>query len=161
MVAKKIPLAAIIVLVTIMLFSIPGAGLGPSPASAQGQQLEGAWVVTVTVPGQPSVTALHTYTRDGGVLVSSSSMQRSVGHGAWVRTGNREFGRTWVQLRFDEKGAFAGTSKVRSIIRLSETSDEWVGVAVTVDVFDPTGKQVSSTTGGVMDQAKRIRVEAP
>jgi hypothetical protein len=160
MVTKRILTSATLAGMMIGAASIPGAGLGVGMVQAQGQQLEGAWIVTVTAPGQPPVTALHTYTSDGGVIVSSPIMQRSVGHGTWVRTGNREFGRTWVQLRFDEKGAFTGTVKVRSIIRLNESLDEWVGVTVTSEVFDATGKQVSSTTGAT-DRGKRIRVEAP
>jgi len=160
MVTKRILTSATLAAMMIGAASLPGAGLGVDTVRAQGQQLEGAWMVTVTAPGQPPITALHTYTLDGGVLVSSPLMQRSVGHGSWVRTGNREFGRTWVQLRFDEKGAFAGTTKVRSIIRVNETLDEWVGVTVTVDVFDASGKQVSSTTGPT-DRGKRIRVESP
>jgi hypothetical protein len=76
-----------------------------------------------------------------------------------VRTGNREFGRTFVLLRFDDKGASVGMSKVRASLRLNEASDEWVGTA-TVEVFDTTGKLVSSTSGAT-DQGKRIRVEAP
>jgi hypothetical protein len=139
------------------------SGRSPRIASAQGPHLEGAWTVTITqpTPGQPPLVALHTYAADGSLLVSSPLMQRSVGHGAWVRTGNREYGRTWVQLRFDDKGAFVGTTKVRSIVRLNDSADEWVGVALRSDTFDATGKLVSSSTGGATDQGKRIRVETP
>jgi hypothetical protein len=145
--------------VVIALAVVPGVRLDPGVASAQGQQLEGSWIVTLIQAGQPSRTALHTYTADGGVLVSSPNRQVSLGHGVWVRTGNREFGRTFVLLRFDDKGASVGMSKVRASLRLNEASDEWVGTA-TVEVFDTTGKLVSSTSGAT-DQGKRIRVEAP
>jgi hypothetical protein len=160
MVRTDVRTAGILSAILLGLAVIPSLRAGTDPAMAQGPQIEGAWVVTIAAPGQPATTALHTYTPDGGVLVSSPTAQRSTGHGAWVRTGPREFGRTWLQLRFDERGAFAGTVKVRSTIRLNEAQDEWVGLRLTSDLFDAAGKHLSTVTGAV-DRGKRIRVDAP
>ncbi len=146
------------------------AALGPAAAFAkQGDEaegVEGSWFVTVTParPGQAPFQGLWSFAR-GGVLLLTHTVDRlapgggsaSPEHGAWVETGERDFGTTSRQLLFDQKGNFQGTLRVRAVGALNEASDAFSGSA-RVDGFDPSGRlrfSTNSTFGGT-----RMRVES-
>lgn len=128
-------------------------------ASAQpGQMLEGSWISDVTnvETGARQIT-FYTFISDGSLLSSNRDHPtRGPGHGAWVRTGDREFATTFVRLRFGTEGNFIGTQKARAQITLNEALDEFTSRTQS-DFFDVAGSFESSnrTTGS----AKRIKVE--
>ncbi len=80
---------------------------------AQGQRLEGSWVITVTpvvppgVPQPPSFRAYATLAR-GGALIGTDRNRRwaAIQHGTWAHTEGNEFAWTFIQDVFDGVGAF-------------------------------------------------------
>src|SRR5688572_14839317 len=79
------------------------AGMAASVQADEAQRLEGSWTVTITAaepPGLPPLKSLITFTRDGEVIESRrpyipftpfGPVLETSGHGAWVRTGRRQF----------------------------------------------------------------------
>jgi hypothetical protein len=123
-------------------------------ASPVGQQLNGTWTTTVTLTDAPpnvesSFRALDTFLPGGGLLVSSSvgnPALRSLAHGEWVRTGNREFASTFVWFRFDATGAFLGTQQVRRTINLAQNLHSFQSTDV-IEVIAPTGTVLATIHG--------------
>ena len=129
--------------------------------AGDGKQLEGSWVVTTTIPGDPNspFKSLATINGDGTFV---ESLQPGLNplvsdvHGVWTRTGKRDFATTGVYLRSDGAGNFVGTTKVLAILTLSKTLDEG-SARFQADLFDPAGNPVGSFTG--TSQISRIKVE--
>ncbi len=134
------------------------AGTAASPVGRKsaplGQQLNGTWTTTVQLsdapPGAPSAfTALDTFLPGGGLLVSSSAANpalRGLAHGAWVRTGNRQFASTFVWFRFDPTGQYIGTQRVRRTIQLAKSLKSFQSTDV-IEVISPTGAVVATIHG--------------
>ena len=156
--AKKLWLSAIIIGAVAILGTVMVAQFGARAVPGDGQHLEGTWVVSATVTGDPTVIrALITFSRNGEVIETpSTSVGISTGHGAWARTGNREFAITVVYLRRDEADLFNGTSKVRSVFKIDETLDAGAARFET-EVFDVDGNLLETFNGTA--KAKRIQVE--
>ena len=135
------------------MFTIPiHAEPGMNPA---GQQLQGTWLMKLTLPGQPPAPQLVTYNSDGSSL--SSAPGGPTQHGVWVRIGDRSFATTIYGYRYDDKGVFAGMIKIRAALQLSDTLDRLDGTAE-ADVLDPDGNVLISF-GGITFTQKRIGVE--
>src|SRR5258708_35200626 len=81
------------------MFAIVNIAQAQAGSSAVGQHMEGAWRATINGEGRPVELAFYHFTADGAVLVVGSPRTQSVAVGAWVRTGNRQFGLT--QHRFN------------------------------------------------------------
>lgn len=135
------------------------AGRSPAAAAQGGRSLEGSWIIDVTVADTGErVVGLFTYTSDGGMVSTNTTHPRwGPAHGAWARTGDREFAIMFQRLRFDGEGTFVGTHKVRGTITLNEALDEYTLAPSLSELFDVEGNLVSSRpqTG----QAKRMKVE--
>lgn len=155
---KRSRIASALLLTGLIAALIPwmAAQAGRKDARTDGQHLEGSWVLTASIEGEPLIHALITFNRDGSFLETAAAPGVSTGHGVWARTGNRKFALTNVYLRLNETGQFIGTSKVRASFDLGETLDSGNGQFVT-DVFDASGNLVDSFGGTA--QAKRIQVE--
>lgn len=128
-------------------------------AGAQpGQILEGSWISDVTnlETGARQIT-LWTFISDGTLISSNRDHPiRGPAHGAWVRTGDREFAVTFIRIRFDTDGNFIGTQKLRAQITLNEALDEFTSRTQN-EFFDVDGN--FETLNRTVGQAKRIRVE--
>ncbi len=164
-----ITVAALAVLVTLI-----GAQPNPGGAQSQTQQLGGTWSYTVDVTGVPSgfplgYKSLITFDSAGGLvqtawappvaegLAGLVGVSPWIGHGEWVRTGNREFALTVLIPRFAPTGKFAGIAKARSSIRLNATGREVEGI-FQGDIFDVEGNLVVSGFGGTV-RATRLQLE--
>ena len=83
-------------------------------AGSVAPELEGTWLVTVTIPdGPPPFASLATYARGGALTISDSSLSPALGNvyqGTWVRTGAREFGFTFLGFQYDAQGTSQTTS---------------------------------------------------
>jgi hypothetical protein len=141
---------------------VPSAQAGPKDAvtSGQGQGLEGSWILRAiaTVPGfEPALFInLATATSDGSVIASSPFPSLSSAHGAWVRTGNREFEMTAIYSRADQNENFVGISKVRVRLTLNATKDRAHGGFIQ-EGFDVDGNLIRVIEAAA--EAERIKVE--
>jgi hypothetical protein len=101
---------------------------------AQGQRLEGSWVVTVTpvvppgVPQPPSFRAYATLARGGALIGTDRNRLGGIQHGTWAHIEGNEFAWTFIQDVFDGVGAFVGTNTIRVKLTLIG-KDEFVGVS--------------------------------
>jgi hypothetical protein len=121
-------------------------------SSAEGLQLDGTWMVTVTrinpPPGlAPTFKSLLSYAR-GGVMIETSSTsaaaRRSPALGQWERIGNDLFATSMWFFRSDPAtGANLGTQEVDRTVRLSADGESFAAVSM-VQQFDVDGNLVGS-----------------
>lgn len=127
------------------------SGALSAPAKHRPSQLAGTWLSTVTLltppPGvDPTFLALDTFTRGGGLLVSSNQSNpslRSLAHGEWSQTGNRRFASTFSWFRFDGAGKPIGMQRVQRTMVLSADGNSFESTD-TVQVLAPDGTVIAS-----------------
>jgi hypothetical protein len=132
--------------------------------------LEGTWNVTFffTLPaGFPPGKALYTFAKGGTFVMTANNADPRVigpGHGAWTKTGDDEFGLTFIRMRFDpttNPPRYLGTLKVRAApLRLNDAGDEWTNDRFVGDFYDPEGNFILRAFEGTA-QAERVAVEQP
>jgi hypothetical protein len=148
---KRCILIAIVGLLVIAAVAT-AAGLSSASSaasSAEGLQLDGTWMVTVTrVNPPPGVAAtfksLLIYTRGGGMIETSNTgtTRRGAALGQWERIGNDLFATSMWLFRFDPAtGISLGTQEIDRTMRLSADGNSFTAVAV-IHVFDVDGNQV-------------------
>jgi hypothetical protein len=137
---------------------------GEARASENHPRITGSWDVTVLLtrpPDFPPVKALWTFIEDGGFVMTANNVDpRSVGpgHGTWRRTGERDFGLTFIRFRFDpmtDPPTYLGTLKGNSTIQLNEAGDKWTIPWWTIDFYDPEGHRIGRIFEGTAT-ARRI-----
>jgi hypothetical protein len=148
-------------------------GRGRVAEAQDDRQLVGSWMVAVTPPGgQPGGSArlLVSFTSDGVALRTAPLQQAappalggdkmfiSTTHGEWARTGDRDFGLTFVGFAFDDAGKFLATQRIRVAVRVDEVSDSFSG-PFKADLLAADGSILASGGGTVL--GTRIRVEPP
>lgn len=126
-------------------------------ASPPGQVLNGSWMSTVDREPLPPLVTLLTITSDGSMVQTNTSHPtEGPAHGAWIRTGERQFAIVLWRLIFDENGSFVRTQKISGTRNLNEALDELVGDSL-VEEFDLQGNLVLTYT--TLSSATRIKVE--
>lgn len=153
------PLTGIALLIMVAAALAGWSTTAHARADGSSQSLEGAWNVQIAfdTPGVEGCTAPGVNSADGGVIAAGCSLAESPGYGRWVRTGNSQFGITFVGQGFDlATGAINSTYKVRARVRLSQDRQQFSGPFVT-DVFAPDGTLVFTASGIVT--ADRVNVE--
>jgi len=127
-------------------------------AAAKGEALEGSWMLASQRDPLPGTSALLTFDASGGMMLNSSLFPLyGTAHGAWVKTGDREYDHWWVRLIFDSEGNHIGINKARAHARVDETLDAYVGGGVARD-FDHDGNVTETRFFSV--QATRITLES-
>ena len=102
----------------------------------------------------PTTTALTTFDAAGAMLLNSSLFPLyGTAHGAWVRTGEREYDHWLVRLIFDADGNHIGINKARAHARVDESLDAYSADGVARD-FDHDGNVTEARLFSV--QATRI-----
>ena len=155
---KAVTGISLLIVITVALAGWSATGYAQADPESS-QSLAGAWNVKIEfdTPGIEGCTAPGMNTRDGGVMAAGCSLAESPGYGQWVRTGNRQFGVTFIGQGFDlATGAINSTYKVRASVRLTQDLQRFSGPFVT-DVFAPDGTLVFTASGLVT--ADRVHVE--
>lgn len=137
-----------------------------SDTSTAGQRLDGTWLTTANLesapPGvPPTFQTLHTYMPDGAFFETAGPMptRSPIGHGQWVRSGDRLFTATFTFLTYDGQGRQLGMQRITRSIRLSEDLQEYRAVARN-EQFDLEGKLLFS--GGATEIGRRLPIgDAP
>jgi hypothetical protein len=110
-------------------------------------ELEGTWLVTVTISdGTPPFASLVTYARGGALTVTDSSVAPALGNvyqGTWTRTGSQAFAFTFLGFQYDAQGAFSNYLRVHETIRLEQGGNAYNGVTA-IEVLD-TAQNVIAT----------------
>jgi len=147
---KRIVLLLVAVAVAVLALLVSGQAK-PLAAEEGGQTVAGSWAVIVKpdVPPAPGITEflnLGTFTPDGGFTTSTGYISDSLGHGNWVRIGNRRFALTCVGLSYGADGVTETTWKLRATLAYAESGYELTGSWI-IDVFDMAGKVVFTIKG--------------
>jgi hypothetical protein len=148
-----------------------GAGSGAarvvsgSDVPTTGQRMEGTWLVTANLdsapPGVPlTILSLQTFLPDGAFFETPApSPRRSpIGHGQWVRAGDRLFTATFRFLTYDAQGQQTGMQQITSAIRLSDDLQQ-LRHATRNEQFDLEGRLVFS--GTATGAARRLAIGDP
>ena len=132
-----------------------------------GQRLDGTWLITAKLdsapPGVPSTfMTLNTFMADGAFVEAgrpAGPMRTPIGHGQWVRAGDRLFTATFTFLTYDAEGRQTGMQRITRSIRLSDDLQEYRAVARN-EQFDVDGRLVFS--GSATETARRLGIgDAP
>ncbi|NOT60906.1 MAG: hypothetical protein HOP19_11870 [Acidobacteria bacterium] len=130
---------------------------------AQIKAFAGSWegVLTPEDGGPPPFRILFTFGADGTVVVSDAGpptpQNNTTEHGAWERTGDREFTIVYKQFLFNAQGELDGSFKGRVRFKLDEFRKEITGV-VKVDIYDPEGHSLIAGTGTI--KCTKIQIES-
>ena len=119
------------------------------PAHAS-QSIVGVWQTSVTVrncqTGNPMATfrGLSTF-HDGGTMTenaaSSSPSLRSASHGVWEKERRGTYSASFIFLRFNPDGTFAGTQKTTVVNVLTGNGNTYDSTA-SIQVLDPNDNVV-------------------
>jgi hypothetical protein len=129
---------------------------------AQRKAFTGSWegVFTPEDGGPPPFRILFTFGTDGTVVASDAGpptpQNNTAEHGAWERTGDREFTIIYKQFLFNALGELDGTFKGRVRFKLDELRREISGL-VKVNIYDPTGQEIIAGAGTI--KCTKIQVE--
>lgn len=141
-----------------------------SQGETDAKALVGSWLETVTFPpeaGRPPLQSLSSYHDDhtavcadqGNVTVDSDQPGVfSACHGAWKHLEKRKFAGTFVELISDLSGNLVGYLRVRSVLIVSESGNEYAGSSL-AEVLDPDGNVIVDIT--VTNAGRRIQVQMP
>jgi hypothetical protein len=146
-------------------FSIVGLLLSTAPPTTGGasgqaennrggaQRLTGSWDTQVVQDGFPPTRRLFTFTSDGAALGTAVLQATPIGvelfgtpHGAWVRTGDRQFIASFLALRQAINGDSTGSYKLRVSLTMNESGTAWDGEFV-IEFFLPNGTPLFAGQG--------------
>jgi hypothetical protein len=100
---------------------------------------------------------MNTFFADGTMIgANTAHLQLTPNHGAWVRTGDRQFTYTHWRFAFDESGVYLGMRKVRGQLALSEDANEYMAQTVS-EQYDLEGNLVQARN--LTRRGRRISVE--
>jgi hypothetical protein len=146
----------------VLAAGIAGCAL-PGPTVARGgtavevdRGLVGAWIISANRASGVGKNLL-TFSSDGTFFRSGDTHPvYSGGHGAWKRTGEREFDATYIAFTFDQTGKWIGSNKVRIHIVQGPGDNEFTAAtkATILDLQDNVVRAVEGRLAG-----KRIQVE--
>ncbi len=109
------------------------------------RSIEGVWQTTVTIRNCATGAAMGTFRgissfHEGGTMsetaASSSPSLRSAAHGVWERESRGTYSASFIFLRFNPDGTFAGTQKTTATNILSGNGNTYNSTA-SIQVLDP------------------------
>jgi hypothetical protein len=140
-----------------------GRGLMASDQRGSGKvpNVTGSWALEIkSSPGgglPPELKGLVTFDEGGGCVETIILPPVTPAHGAWLRTGRREFTFTIVHHLVDPAGNFVGTVKATS--RATFIDEDHFQAVYDGTLFDPAGNAVAPISG--TERGARILAEAP
>jgi hypothetical protein len=162
-------LAAIPVLIILCLAAVPGQQASPGFVESNALQIEGSWLVTVTLVlenGPPPFESVVSYTAGGVAIASDPSVYPLYGlkvaqtayHGAWARNRGADFTFTMIGFQWDETVSPPVLWKgiIKENMTLEPGGDAYNGKG-TVEWYYPDGTFAGlneTTTHGVRIKAK-------
>lgn len=154
-------LALIATVAIVALSAVLGSPSGQAQGGAVAPQIEGSWLITVTIAdGPPPFRAIETFSAGGALVVTDGGQPPSLGHvyqGTWARTGGHKFAFTFLGFQYDAAGVHSGFIRVRVTLTLEPDGNAYNGTG-TVEFLDLNQNVVAGpfelTTHGVRINAK-------
>ena len=125
----------------------------PVPTTA-GHPLVGAWLLDTDVSDPTNPPSLAVFTSDG--IYQQTNADGTDGYGVWTATGPQTANVTIV-FNNQEKGAFAGSTKVRASVTLDGSQTSFTA-PYTLEFTSPDGKS-SGELGPAIARGTRIEAE--
>jgi hypothetical protein len=129
--------------------------------SSKAPGVTGSWALEIKPsPGgglPPELKGLITFDEGGGCVETIILPPVTPAHGAWLRTGRREFTFTVVHHLVDPAGNFVGTVKATS--RATFVGEDQFQAVFDGTLFDPAGNVVAPISG--TERGTRILAESP
>jgi hypothetical protein len=156
----KLSLSALIITMALVVaMALIGAQSVAADNGTVAPELEGTWLVTVTIPdGPPPFPSLVTYARGGALLVTDSSVSPALGNvyqGTWAKTGAQTFAFTFLGFQYDADGVLANYIRARETVRLEPGGNAYNGVTI-IEVLDLD--QNVSATASLTTHGTRVTV---
>lgn len=163
----KSGLAALVITIALVAaMALIGAQSVTADNGTSAPELEGTWLVAVTIPdGPPPFPSLVTYARGGALTVTDGSVSPALGNvyqGTWARTGAQTFAFTFLGLQYDANGVLANYLRARETFRLEPGGDAYHGVTI-IEVLDLDQNVIataSATTHGARVEATPMSNDA-
>jgi hypothetical protein len=122
-------------------------------------KIEGSWELEIIpAPGSglpPSFKALATFSDGGGVVETILLPPVVPAHGAWEKTGSRDYIFSVVHHLLDTSGNFIGTVRAKSLV--SFTSRDEFTATFDGALFDMSGNLIAPVSGS--ETGKRITAQ--
>ncbi len=153
---------------TLIVLSISAAlttvsAMSFASSKAAERTLVGAWRTVITIVncqtgqpvGAPPIMGLQTFNLGGtlseyGIGPGSTPALRSPGTGVWERDhGWRDHSLTFVYYRYDPSGAFIGSQKVASDVKLAASRDSYESISA-IEVLDVSDNVVATACATVV-----------
>ena len=157
-------LTAIPALIILCLAAVPQPQSSPGYIDNNAPQLEGSWLVTVTLgPGGGSpFESPVSFTADGVMIGSQPSYPDYLftpWHGAWAKKGHRQFAYTAIAFYWDNTIEGLGLWKVilKETLTIERGGDAYNSTSSTVEGFGPDGAHWGPSEG---DTTHAIRIKA-
>jgi hypothetical protein len=149
--ARTLTIAAAVIFLT--LGNVAAQKADVTVEFADNNSIAGTWYVNATPDGAPPFRGLITFSEGGGMIASAQGDNLTTfnslatpGHGAWTRTGNREYLFTFVQILYNGSGEYDGEVRIRHNAVMNKAGTQWNG-SLTLEVFSPDGELVFVGTG--------------
>lgn len=141
-------------LVSLLFASVllcPGAGFAqPNEGSGHvnGRKLEGIWTFRASFPGQtgPVYVGTARFHADGTFSGPAIDQHSGPTTGEWIATGHMEYAFVFLADTFDGSGNFAGTHRVRGMLRLAQDGLSATGETI-LEIIDTTGTVIFTSPG--------------
>ncbi len=138
-----------IIVALVVAMTMVGCQSATTESGAVAPELEGTWLVTVTLQdGTPPFPSLISYARGGALMVTDTGPGPAAGNvyqGTWTKTGPQEFTFTFLGFQYDSRGALSNYVRGHETLQLESGGNAYNGVG-TVEILG-TDQEVSSTVG--------------
>ena len=122
--------------------------------TATNHDLVGSWIIEGQVDDGPAFVNLSTFA-PGGAAINTAG-PGATAHGAWERTGEREYAITFVWIEWNDDGDVRGRGTIRGTLALDAAGDTFAGPFVT-ESTNAEGAVVETYRGSA--RATRVAVE--
>ncbi len=163
----RICLATILVIAGLLLAACGGAAaptstqpLTPAQAPVAGAnvttesgtvapEIEGTWLLTVTIQGSPPFPSLVSYARGGALMVTDSGPGPAAGNvyqGTWTKTGLDAFAFTFLGFQYNANGSLTNYVRGRDTLQIETGGLAYNGVT-TIEILDTAQKVIETSNG--------------
>ena len=127
--------------------------LFPEPFGNSKPNIEGVWKTTVTQrncqTGDPirvfrGLSTFHQGGTSSEIAAVSSPALRSAGHGIWEKETRTTFSTSFIFLRFNPDGTYAGTQITNQLLTISGRNGNNFDASGTIQIFDANDNLLGS-----------------
>ncbi len=143
-------LALIVTVALVAALTIVGCQSATTESGAVAPEIEGTWLLAVTIQdGSPPFPSLVSYARGGTLVATDSGPGPAAGNvyqGTWTKTGPDEFAFTFLGFQYNASGSLTNYIRGRETLRLEPGGLAYNGVT-TIETLDTAQKVLATLSG--------------